>query len=183
MSQTSVSASSTDDPVSNVLKWILLAVAVVTFGLMAWATVATYERAPPQPERFVSSDGSVVMTDDDLLAGKAGFQKADLMDYGSLYGMGSYYGEDYTASTLVRVASLTRDNYAQSTQGAPFQSLNEMQQAAATAAMRKALNEIDLTKQTVVLPPEVATAIDTEAKRLAQSFHETNPTTGWTPAW
>ena len=32
------------------------------------------------------------MTDDDIVAGKAGFQKADLMDYGSLYGMGSYFG-------------------------------------------------------------------------------------------
>lgn len=37
-----------EDPVSNVLKWVLLVVA------------------------------------------KGGFQKADLMDYGSLYGMGSY---------------------------------------------------------------------------------------------
>jgi len=26
------------------------------------------------------------------VSGKAGFQKADLMDYGSLYGMGSYFG-------------------------------------------------------------------------------------------
>ena len=30
------------------------------------------------------------------------------MDYGSLYGMGSYYGEDYTASILVRLAKSTR---------------------------------------------------------------------------
>jgi nitric oxide reductase subunit B len=27
-----------DDPVSNVLKWTLLAVAVLTFALLAWAT-------------------------------------------------------------------------------------------------------------------------------------------------
>src|SRR5215469_15895576 len=104
MSQTSASAPGTNDPVSNVLKWILLAVAVVTFALMAWATVATYERAPPQPERFVSAYGTVLMTADDILTGKAGFQKADLMDYGSLYGMGSYYGQDYTAGTLIRLA-------------------------------------------------------------------------------
>jgi len=26
----------TEDPVSNVLKWILLAVAILTFGLMGW---------------------------------------------------------------------------------------------------------------------------------------------------
>jgi nitric oxide reductase subunit B len=28
-----------------------------------------------------------------IVAGKAGFQKTDVMDYGSLYGMGSYFGE------------------------------------------------------------------------------------------
>ena len=50
------------------------------------------------------------MTADDMQAGKSGFQKADLMDYGSLYGMGSYFGEDYTASNLVRLATLTQDN-------------------------------------------------------------------------
>ena len=48
----------------------------------------------------------------DIVSGKAGFQKADLMDYGSLYGMGSYFGEDYTAAYLVRLATLTEDNIA-----------------------------------------------------------------------
>ena len=99
----------TNDPVSNVLKWILLVVAIGSFGLFAWATVLTYERAPPQPERFVTSGGAALMTGDDIVAGKAGFQKADLMDYGSLYGMGSYFGQDYTAFGLMRLATLTED--------------------------------------------------------------------------
>ena len=63
----------------------------------------------------------VLMSAADIQAGKAGFQKADLMDYGSLYGMGSYFGEDYTAANLVRLATLTEDNIAkaerQSTRG------------------------------------------------------------------
>ena len=42
--------TSAHDPVSNVLKWILLAVAIGSFALFAWATVLTYERAPPQPD-------------------------------------------------------------------------------------------------------------------------------------
>src|SRR5690348_17613427 len=79
MSQTSSgSPAATTDPVSNVLKWILLAVTAVTFALMGWATFLTYERAPPQPERFVGGSGAPLMTADDILAGKAGFQKADL---------------------------------------------------------------------------------------------------------
>ena len=109
-----------EDPVSNVLKWVLLVVAIATFGLLAWATVVTYRTAPPQPDRFVAANGTVLMTDDDIVAGKGGFQKADLMDYGSLYGMGSYYGEDYTASTLVRLGTATQNNVALATNGKPF---------------------------------------------------------------
>ena len=115
---------------SNVLKWILLAVAVVSFALFAWATVLTYERAPPQPDRFVGPNGAMLMTADDIVAGKAGFQKADLMDYGSLYGMGSYFGQDYTAWTLMRLAALTEENLAQTQFGKPFDELSAEQQAA-----------------------------------------------------
>ena len=58
MSQSSsASPATTIDPVSNVLKWILLAVAVVTLALLGWATFLTYERVPPQPERFDDASG------------------------------------------------------------------------------------------------------------------------------
>lgn len=130
----------TNDPVSNVLKWILLAVAVISFALLGWATVLTYERAPPQPDRFVGGNGAVLMTADDIFAGKAGFQKADLMDYGSLYGMGSYFGQDYTAWTLIRLARLTEARIAQAQFGKPFDQLPPDQQAAVRTAMREQLS-------------------------------------------
>ena len=169
------------DPVSNVLKWVLLVVAIATFALFAWATVATYRMAPPQPDRFTSADGTLLMTGADILAGKGGFQKADLMDYGSLYGMGSYYGEDYTAATLVRLATATRDNIAQAT-GKPFAALDADQQAAATAAMQRALQGIDITATQVVLPQTVAGALIAVRDELAGSLLVANPATGWTPA-
>ena len=147
-----------EDAVSNVLKWVLLVVAVATFGLLAWATTVTYRTAPPQPERFVGADGTLLMTNEDIVAGKGGFQKADLMDYGSLYGMGSYYGEDYTASALVRLGTAARDNAALAMSGKPFAALPAEQQAAATVAMQRALQGIDLTKSEVVLPGSVAAA-------------------------
>ena len=102
------------DPVSNVLKWMLLAVAVASFAILGWTTELTYKDAPPFPDRFVAADGTVLMSAADILAGKAGFQKADLMDYGSLYGMGSYFGEDYTLRpTLSGFAKLTETGIAQ----------------------------------------------------------------------
>jgi nitric oxide reductase large subunit len=52
------------------------------------------------------------MTEEDIVAGKAGFQRADLMDYGSIYGMGSYFGEDYTAQYLVELGRKTEEKIA-----------------------------------------------------------------------
>src|SRR6185503_19464163 len=136
-----------EDPVSNILKWILLVVAIGSFALFAWATVLTYERAAPQPDRYVTTGGATVMTNDDIVAGKAGFQKADLMDYGSLYGMGSYFGQDYTAFALMRLATLTENSLAQTRFGKGYDALTSERQAAVRNAMREQLQRVDLTRQ------------------------------------
>ena len=62
--QAKVVDRSVRDRVSAVLKWVLLGVAIATFGLLAWATTATYRRVPPQPERIVGADGVLLMTGD-----------------------------------------------------------------------------------------------------------------------
>ena len=123
------------------------------------------------------------MTNDDIVAGKGGFQKADLMDYGSLYGMGSYFGEDYTASTLVRLGTATQNNVALTMTGKAFAALTTDQQAAATAVMQHALQTIDLTKKEVALPPPVAAAIVSVRDDLAKSLNVADPAAGWTPAY
>ena len=171
------------DPVSAVLKWVLLGVAVGSFALFAWATVLTYERAAPQPERFVTGAGHTLMSGDDILAGKAGFQKADLMDYGSLYGMGSYFGEDYTAFALMRLARLTEDNLAHARFGSTFAALPADRQAAVRDAMRQQLQGLDLTQQQVVVPEALAAAMATLRDDLATNLRKVDETTGWTPAY
>jgi nitric oxide reductase large subunit len=54
----------------------------------------TYYRAPPQPDQFVGPGGKTVLTSNDIVAGKAGFQKADLRITGASMGW---------APTLVRI--------------------------------------------------------------------------------
>ena len=173
----------TEDPVSNVLKWVLLVVAILTFGLMAWATVVTYRTAPPQPDRFVTASGTSLFTGDDVFAGKGGFQKADLMDYGSLYGMGSYFGEDYTASILVRLATLTQDNVARARYGKPFPSLTPEEQASASATMRGQLQRVDLTRTEVVIPDALAGAIQAAQAEVTRRLNTVDAAAGWTPAY
>lgn len=170
-----VSLNGTADPVSNVLKWILLAVAVLTFALLGWTTVLTYEAAPPIPDRFVTASGTLLMSADDILAGKAGFQKADLMDYGSLYGMGSYFGEDYTATNLVRLATLTEAAIAAADGGTGG--------ATARTTMQAALQGIDLSRPVVVVPDSVAGAMRALRDEISRSLLRHDFSRGWTKAY
>ncbi len=172
-----------EDRVSNVLKWILLAVAVFSFILFFWATAVTYERAPPRPERFIDPNGATVMTDGDIVAGKAGFQKADLMDYGSLYGMGSYFGQDYTAFALMRLANLTEDKLAEARFGKGFSTLAAGEQATVRTEMRHQLQGINLTQREVALPAELAAAIATVRSDMTKNLATVDLMTGWTPAF
>ena len=171
------------DPVSNVLKWILLAVAAMSFAILGYMTNLTYKGAPPLPSRFVTVEGTLVMSAANIEAGKAGFQKADLMDYGSLYGMGSYFGEDYTASNLVRLAQLTEENIARATSGKPLPELSLEQQASAKAAMQAELQEVDLTKEAALVPAAVAAAIATLRSEITQSLLRHDFAKGWTQAY
>ncbi|MGH7046661.1 MAG: nitric-oxide reductase large subunit [Stellaceae bacterium] len=171
-----------EDPVSNVLKWVLLAVALGTFALLGWTTLLTYQQAPPIPDRLIAADGVTLMTAAEIEAGKAGFQRADLMDYGSLYGMGSYFGEDYTAANLMRLAALTRANLMAGTTAAVGIAAAERRTAIA-AVMRQELQGVDLSKPEVTVPPALANAIVALRGELARSLLHDDFARGWTRAY
>ena len=83
--------------INSVLKWLLLFTVIGCFIAMIASTKKTYDEAPPIPNQIIDTNASVIMTSSDIIAGKGGFQQADLMDYGSIFGMGSSFGIDYTA--------------------------------------------------------------------------------------
>jgi nitric oxide reductase subunit B len=166
-----------DDPVSRVLKWTLLGTAIICFVMIAWATRQTYKDAPMLPDQFVTRDGTVVMSASDIVAGKAGFQEADLMDYGSIYGMGSYFGPDYTARNLVALATETENQLAEATTKTPFSNLAPDDQSRINSAMRQQLHHVDLTQKRVVIPDALAEAMvivrgDVAAKLLQDNVSE-----------
>lgn len=171
------------DRVSRVLICILLLVTAGCWAAMIWATVLTYQQAPPIPERFLDATGKVLMTREDIVAGKAGFQQADLMDYGSLYGMGSYFGEDYTAEYLVKLAKDVRERLAQASEHSGFDALDPERQAAVTQHMQRALRSVDLTASSVTLPPAVADSVIALRDAIAQALQADDFEKGWTRAY
>lgn len=170
------------DNVSNVLKWILLGVAVVSFAILGWAAKVTYSTVPPQPDKFLTEFGETLITGEDIVAGKGGFQKAGLMDYGSLYGMGSYFGIDYTAEYLKQLGLRTDENIAISRYGQSFSAISEDNQESVKREMRRMLKGIDLTKSEVVLPAPLADAVKTIRQDIVTFLLTDNPEIGWSRA-
>ena len=85
-----------------------LQVAVLTF--LAGFTVLIYlahavrTQHPPIPQQVCTTDGSVLFTGDDIMAGQHIFQKYGLMQFGTIFGHGAYLGPDFTAQYLHRAA-------------------------------------------------------------------------------
>lgn len=171
------------DKVSNVLKWLLLITAVICFAVVIWGTFKTYQLAPPLPQNFVTTSGKTVMTENDIVMGKAGFQRADLMDYGSLYGMGSYFGEDYTAKYLVRLGRLTENEIARERFGKAFSDLSEGDQYAVRKDMQRTLQQIDLTNNSATLTNAVSKSIIQLQSEISQFLIKHDFETGYTKAY
>lgn len=170
------------DHISKVLVWVLLFVIVACSLGMVAATRTTYQQAAPLPQQMVTRSGALVMSYADIVGGKSGFQKADLMDYGSLYGMGSAFGEDYTAEYLVQLAKEVQNNLALARYGKPFDAIDADQQSGVTNSMREQLHGIDLSQQRAVLPDAVAQAIASLRPRIAASLRTSNFSKGYTGA-
>ena len=140
------------------LRWALFAAVAIALAVLAVGTVLVYEGAPPIPERAVAPDGRVVYTRDDVVAGKALFQRADLMDFGSLYGNGAYFGPDWNTDYLEREVASVHDRMAFEDHGTTYALLDPAEQERiddATAALM-ADNRLDGT--TLRLTDEEATA-------------------------
>ena len=126
-----VVAERTDDRIDRVLRWGLFATVLIAMAVLAAGTLAVYQGAPPIPDRVVSATGATLYTRADIVAGKAVFHRTDLMDFGSLYGNGAYFGPDWTADYLHREATKMSDIFAR--MGGPYAFLPVAEQQQVTA--------------------------------------------------
>lgn len=113
--------------------WI---VSIFMVTILIYFTANLAKEVPPLPKQVVSVEGKVLYTYDDIVNGKAMFQQFDLMDCGSLLGMGAYLGPDFTTEFL-------HNYYANEIYGTNFTSLDDMKKASIKARVIQ-----DVKKQT-----------------------------------
>jgi len=171
------------DKVARSLIIVLVVVVIGCWLTMIWSTYQTYLGAPPIPMSFTDPSGNVAMTKEDIIAGKGSFQKAGLMDYGSLYGMGSYFGEDYTAHYLVSLGKKVSSRLANERYGQTWENLSDEQRDIIQKQTSTILKKISLTEHQVVVPTSVAQSIKELRQEIATKLLTNDFAKGWTRAY
>jgi nitric oxide reductase subunit B len=115
--------------IDRFLRWGLVITLLVVVSILIYGTVAVHRERPPIPDQVVAPNETALYTKDDIIGGKGVFQRTDLMDFGSLYGNGAYFGPDWGTDYLHRQGQLMRDYYAGQRFGSPYDSLGTTDRA------------------------------------------------------
>jgi nitric oxide reductase subunit B len=157
--------------------WIALAVVLFgSFAVLGWAGLEIYRKAPPVPERVVTTDGRELFGPGEIFAGQNVWQSMGGMNVGSIWGHGSYVAPDWTADWLHREAIFMLDQWADAEHGKRYAELPPERRAELETRLRISIRSNGYDERTGVLTisPERARAFDVNRDYLARTFTEGN---------
>lgn len=123
--------------------WII---ALFMVSMLIYYTANLQKEVPPIPQTVKSVSGETLYTYDDVVAGKGYFQQFDLMDWGTLLGMGAYMGPDFSTDFMHYRAEYLYDFYAQELYGKSNKELTDIERGAVKERVKQ-----DVKKQTELL--------------------------------
>jgi nitric oxide reductase subunit B len=136
--------------------WII---ALIMVSALIYYTANLQKEVPPIPHEVKSESGEVLYTYEDVVAGKGYFQEFDLMDWGTMLGMGAYIGPDFTTDFLHYRAVYLYDYYGEQLYGKKNKDLTVIERGAVKERVKQ-----DVKRQTSLL---VGTTVYTKASAAA----------------
>ncbi len=118
-------------------------IAIIMVAALIYFTANLQKEVPPIAKQVKSSSGELLYTYDDVVEGKGYFQEFDLMDWGTMLGMGAYMGPDFTTDFFHHRAEFLYEYYAQELYGKAEKDLSDIERAGVKARVKE-----DFHKQT-----------------------------------
>ncbi|MFW8564652.1 nitric-oxide reductase large subunit [Orrella sp. 11846] len=158
--------------------WALIVTLLVTFSVLGWMGKEVYYKAPPIPSEIVTTDGQVVMTEAQILAGQRAWQSVGGMDLGSVLGHGAYQAPDWTADWLHRELLAWLDIAAKDQYGIGYDELDPDRQVVLERQVKLEYrqNTVDDATNRVTITPRRAQAI-AEVNKYYDSLFSDDPET------
>jgi len=117
--------------------WIgFTAVIVVSFAVLLIFGAEIYRKAPPIPNRVVTTSGKVLFTGQDIKDGQNVWQSIGGQELGTVWGHGAYVAPDWSADWLHKEAVALLNDFAMKDDNVPFDQLNSERQAALKARLQ-----------------------------------------------
>src|SRR5688572_22772558 len=153
--------------------WILLiSIFIFSFAILGWVGVDIFRQAPPIPREVVTTDGTVLIPQEQIMDGQNVWQAMGGMQVGSIWGHGSYVAPDWTADYLHREALFILNEWSGNQYGRDGTSLPLEQKAALEARLQTLVrtNTYDEKTHQLTLDPIRARAFEDNLKHYSGIF-------------
>ncbi|HEY1113074.1 MAG TPA: cbb3-type cytochrome c oxidase subunit I, partial [Chitinophagaceae bacterium] len=153
--------------------WIAFTVVVVaSFLTLGYYGFEIYHKAPPIPQKIVTTDGVVLFNRQEIKDGQNVWQSIGGQQVGSIWGHGAYQAPDWTADWLHRESSFLLDALSRQQYKTSFDSLPADQKALVTGQLQRELrtNTYNKATETITVSPLRAAAIAATGKHYEGLF-------------
>ncbi|MEO6393695.1 MAG: nitric-oxide reductase large subunit [Pyrinomonadaceae bacterium] len=158
--------------------WILfIAIFIFSFSILGWVGTEIFRQAPPIPKQVVSSDGTVLIAEEEIQNGQNVWQAMGGMEVGSIWGHGSYVAPDWTADYLHRELVFSLATWSQADFGMPYEKLTSEQQAALRQRLQDQMraNRYDAASGKLTIEPVRVQAFEDNLRHYSEIFTNGNP--------
>lgn len=140
---------------------ILVAVMVISFGVLLYYGRDIYQTAPPVPETLVTESGQSVYTRAQIEEGQDVWRSIGGHELGSVWGHGAYTAPDWTADWLHRESVFLLELWAQRDHGTAYEEVGADAQAALRSRLERELrtNRYDEASGRITISEDRAVAI------------------------
>ncbi|MFZ0454529.1 MAG: nitric-oxide reductase large subunit [Ignavibacteriaceae bacterium] len=153
--------------------WIgFIAVLVLSFAGLGYMGVEIYQQSPPIPNKYVTKEGKVLITGQEIKDGQNVWESIGGQETGSIWGHGSYVAPDWTADWLHRESVFILNTFAGEEYDMPFDKISEEQQAGLKVRLQKEIrtNTYNPATGNVIISPVVYKAFEEVSKHYNSLF-------------
>ena len=151
-------------------------IAIIMVAALIYFTANLQKEVPPIAKTVKSQSGEVLYTYDDVVEGKGYFQEFDLMDWGTLLGMGAYMGPDFTTEFFHHRAEFLYDYYGKEMFGKATKDLSTIELGAVKERVKEDFHQqTKLLEEGVTYTDASALAYHANVKALTKMLVEGDP--------
>ncbi|HEY9503317.1 MAG TPA: hypothetical protein VIR01_16905, partial [Pyrinomonadaceae bacterium] len=155
---------------------VFIAIFVFSFAVLGWVGTEIFRQAPPIPREVVTTDGQVLIADDEIQNGQNVWQAMGGMEIGSIWGHGSYVAPDWTADYLHRESLFILNEWSKSNFTKAYDDLSSEQKAMLRQRLQDLMRNNTYEESTgrLTLDPVRARAFDDNLKHYSAIFTDGN---------